>query len=92
MRKRTRRWVPERCASRAQGRGGKSAVSGRRRRAYRRSISHATRVSTPAAAALMSPPTMKMVNPSWIAVDQLTPVDTFNHGTPIPKMISWPAT
>jgi hypothetical protein len=52
---------------------------------------HASGVSSPAAAALISPPTIKIVKPSWIAVGHARPVEIFSHGTPIPKMISWPA-
>ena len=35
----------------------------------------------------MSPPMMKMVKPSWMAVAQSIPVATFSHGTPIAKML-----
>ncbi len=49
---------------------------------------HAEGISRPASSALMTPPRMKMVNPSWIAADQDSDRSTFSHGTPTPKMSS----
>ena len=41
--------------------------------------------------ALMIPPTMKIAKPLWMASPQVMSVATFSHGTPIPKIASWPA-
>ena len=72
--------------------GEAHASDGGKSRSRARSARQAVVVPAAAIAALMRPPTMKIVKPSWIAVDQDMSVANFSHGTPIPKMASWATT